>query len=185
MTPATIRRVVMVAKIGSPEGRRIASALADWLERNSVQVVYDETTAAALDRGSGEQSNRLPSDVDLAIVAGGDGTLLSVARSAAPLQIPVLGINFGSLGFLTELQPDEQFAGLRLTRCVFVAALVRVGMTHGAFTPGPGSRFKGVQPSICPGLERGRSGGFEAVSSTMRSRAGREPDGVLRCGCDP
>lgn len=44
---------------------------------------------------------------DLALVLGGDGTILSVARLCAPLDIPILGVNFGRVGFLTELEPDE------------------------------------------------------------------------------
>jgi NAD+ kinase len=44
---------------------------------------------------------------DVALVLGGDGTILSVARVCAPLNVPLLGINFGRVGFLTELEPDE------------------------------------------------------------------------------
>lgn len=44
---------------------------------------------------------------DLALVLGGDGTILSVARLCAPLDIPILGVNFGRVGFLTELEPAE------------------------------------------------------------------------------
>jgi NAD+ kinase len=44
---------------------------------------------------------------DLMLVLGGDGTILSVARLCAPLHVPILGINFGRVGFLTELEPDE------------------------------------------------------------------------------
>jgi NAD+ kinase len=109
----TIRRVVVVAKIGPPEGPRIAAMLAEWLDRRGIDVRYDSETAAAIQRDDDTSRERLPPDVDLAIVAGGDGTLLSVARSAGPQGIPILGINVGSLGFLTELQPDEMFDGLQ------------------------------------------------------------------------
>jgi NAD+ kinase len=109
---APIRRVVVVAKTGPSEGLRIATELGEWLERRGIQVSYDTKTATAVGRLGGVARNELPLDVDLAIVAGGDGTLLSVARSAAPLEIPILGINLGSLGFLTELQPEEMFDGL-------------------------------------------------------------------------
>jgi len=107
-----IRRVMVVSKIGSPESARLASDMAGWLEQRGVGVIFDPETAKALGHDSGVSPSQLPADVDLAIVAGGDGTLLSVARAASPREIPILGINFGSLGFLTELQPDELLDGL-------------------------------------------------------------------------
>lgn len=108
-----IRRVAIVAKIGTDQGPRIAAELGEWLEQRAIEVRYDGETARALGRGAGASRERLPADVDLVIVAGGDGTLLSVARSAGPQKIPVLGVNSGSLGFLTELAADEVFAGLQ------------------------------------------------------------------------
>ncbi len=107
-----IRRVVVVTKSGAREGTTIANSLAQWLDRQGIEARYDRETAAAIQRPEVASLEPLPAHVDLAIVAGGDGTLLSVARSAAPQGIPILGINFGSLGFLTELQADEMFAGL-------------------------------------------------------------------------
>jgi NAD+ kinase len=107
-----IRRVVVVAKAGAEGGSRIAAGLAEWLENRGIRVAFDTKTADAVGRMGGVPRSELPEDADLAIVAGGDGTLLSVARSAAPLELPILGINLGSLGFLTELQPEELYEGL-------------------------------------------------------------------------
>ena len=108
----SIRRVVIVAKLGPPEGRRLALQMGEWLEKRGIAVTYETNTASAIGRQNGVSRSNLPPDMDLAIVAGGDGTLLSVARAAAPLGIPILGVNLGSLGFLTELQPEESFHGL-------------------------------------------------------------------------
>lgn len=108
----TIRRVVVVAKPGNPEGQRIALELSDWLRSRGVRVRLDRATAEALGRKDGTRPDTLPEDTDLVIVAGGDGTLLSVARIAGPMGIPVLGVNFGGLGFMTELQPEELYAAL-------------------------------------------------------------------------
>jgi len=114
LSPARkIRTVMVVAKIGPPEGVSIATRLAEWLVSRGLEVHFDDETAAALGRTDGIAREHLPVEVDLAIVAGGDGTLLSVARAAAPLDVPILGINFGSLGFLTELQPAEALAGVQ------------------------------------------------------------------------
>jgi NAD+ kinase len=107
-----IRRVVVVAKPGTPEGQRIAFELSAWLRSRGVQVRLDQTTAEALGRKDGISTDTLPRATDLVIVAGGDGTLLSVARVAGPLGIPILGVNFGGLGFMTELQPEELYAAL-------------------------------------------------------------------------
>jgi NAD+ kinase len=59
--------------------------------------------------GRGQESRIIDSlaDTDLVFVLGGDGTILSVARLCAHAQIPILGINFGRVGFLTELEPGE------------------------------------------------------------------------------
>jgi NAD+ kinase len=108
-----IHHVLVVAKLGPPEGRELAARVGEWLEAHGTRVTFETNTASAIGRPEGVSRAELPPGIDLAIVAGGDGTLLSVARAAAPLRIPILGVNLGSLGFLTELQPDEVFEGLR------------------------------------------------------------------------
>jgi NAD+ kinase len=112
VTQRELRRVVVVAKVGAPESVSVTTLLVDWLEGRGIEVELDSETASAIGRREGADREDLPGDADLLIVAGGDGTLLSVARSAAPKRVPILGINFGSLGFLTELQPDESLQGL-------------------------------------------------------------------------
>ena len=120
--PESIRRVGLVAKakqerIGE-ELDRLGSALSDrGLD------VYRDTAAAELMRGPGETFERheLAAEVDLIIVLGGDGTLLSVARSAAANDVPVLGINYGSLGFLTSTpreEIDEAVEDIFAGRCI-------------------------------------------------------------------
>ena len=61
-----IRRVLVVAKIGSPEGARLASNMADWLERRGIVVLYDAESANALGPALGTSPAQLPADVDLA-----------------------------------------------------------------------------------------------------------------------
>jgi NAD+ kinase len=113
--PASIRRVLVVAKPTHPEARRLAGEIVRWLDERRVGAVLESRTADALGRTDGIALDGLPGDLDLAVVAGGDGTLLGVARVAIPLGLPILGVNLGSLGFLTELQPDEAFRGLDAT----------------------------------------------------------------------
>jgi len=106
------RRVAVLAKPGTREGQRIASELGAWLRARGVAVRFDERTARALSRPDGIPAETIPDGTDLVIVAGGDGTLLSAARLAGPLGIPILGVNFGGLGFMTELQPEELYPAL-------------------------------------------------------------------------
>ena len=111
-SPAAVRSVAVVAKIGPPEAVRIASELGNWLTQRGITVRFDKETAAALGQDDGLPRDELSRDLDLVVVAGGDGTLLSVARAAGPLGLPILGVNLGGLGFLTELQPDEMYERL-------------------------------------------------------------------------
>jgi len=106
------RRVAVLAKPGTHEGQRIAFELGSWLRARDVAVRFDDLTAKALGLKDGIRADTLPAGTDLVIVAGGDGTLLSAARLAGPLGIPILGVNFGGLGFMTELQPEELYTAL-------------------------------------------------------------------------
>ena len=111
-TRRRFRRVAVLAKPGTPEGQRIALELGSWLHERGVTVRFDEHTARALGRRDGIRGDSIPLGTDLVIVAGGDGTLLSAARLAGPKGIPILGVNFGGLGFMTELQPEELYSAL-------------------------------------------------------------------------
>jgi len=106
------RHVAVLAKPGTHEAQRIASELGPWLRARGVEARFDAHTARALGLKDGIRANTLPAGTDLVIVTGGDGTILSAARHAAPRGIPILGVNLGSLGFMTELQPEELYSAL-------------------------------------------------------------------------
>ncbi len=106
-----IRSVAVVAKLSSREAIRTAHELADWLARRGLEVALDESIARS--RGERESPPRFDpgSAYDLVVVLGGDGTLLSVARSLTA-GVPILGVNLGNLGFLTEIGRVELYPSL-------------------------------------------------------------------------
>jgi NAD+ kinase len=88
-----------------------------WLHARSVRPVYETATAALITPGPAARvadKQELVTSVDMVVVLGGDGTLLSVADciGAAGSGIPMLGVNFGSLGFLTEVTLPELYPSL-------------------------------------------------------------------------
>src|SRR4051812_23021864 len=115
---ATITRVGLVAKRGLRAASEHLDRLGLWLGERNIEAIY-ETDTAGLARQAGSNGRPrsredLPRDVDLVIVLGGDGTLLSMATRIAQAgrDVPILGVNFGSLGFLTETRIDELYASL-------------------------------------------------------------------------
>jgi len=112
-----IYRVGIVAKHGLLAAAQDLTRIGAWLRERKIEVVY-ETETARLTQAGDLQATRsreeLPGCVDLIVVLGGDGTLLAMAdRTAqADRDIPILGVNFGGLGFLTELRIDELFPAL-------------------------------------------------------------------------
>ncbi len=104
-----LHRVGVVTRTASREAIRTASELADWLRRREIKIHLDGATKRAL--GQDGPSYREQERYDLVIVLGGDGTLLSVARSVLP-GVPVLGVNLGRLGFLTEVSRSELYPTL-------------------------------------------------------------------------
>src|SRR4029079_3128823 len=89
----------------------------DWLCARRVAPVFETDTAAlaGIPREGTFSREDLPLHVDLIVVLGGDGTLLSVADRIAQTgrDVPILGVNFGSLGFLTEIRIDELYPSLQ------------------------------------------------------------------------
>jgi NAD+ kinase len=82
--------------------------LHEILAQRRINVVIDEATARLLPTPVAP-SKDLPDmcqTIDLAIVIGGDGTLLNVARQMAPCGVPIIGVNLGRLGFLADIAPD-------------------------------------------------------------------------------
>jgi NAD+ kinase len=105
-----IQRIGIVAKVGSREAIDTAQEMAEWLRRRDLEVAMDEATirAKGLD---GETPFAAAEPYDLVIVLGGDGTLLAVARTVVA-GVPILGVNLGNLGFLTEINRGELYPTL-------------------------------------------------------------------------
>jgi NAD+ kinase len=101
-----------VAIIGKPDGPLMAEplqALYRLLKRRGLDIRTDARTGEAFNAESDEifASDDVIPGANLAIVIGGDGTLLGVARKAASHDVPVVGVNLGTLGFLTDVPKDD------------------------------------------------------------------------------
>ena len=103
---ARVKRVGLVTRYTSPEAIELSRTLDRRLTRRGVEVVHDLESAPARDGDGGVARNQIMRAVDLVVTLGGDGTLLSVARHPAP-DVPILGIDIGTLGFLTTCGPSE------------------------------------------------------------------------------
>jgi len=94
--PVTMREIGIIKRLGSKEPEIIAAELSAWFRERNIKVVIDLVKPG----------------LDLLIILGGDGTLLHVAEQASRYGIPVVGINLGDLGFLTEISKDERYEAL-------------------------------------------------------------------------
>lgn len=102
-----MRTIGIAAKITSPDALSFAEKITSDLRARGLAVMFDAATAEAIgDPETPTSKQLLGSECDLLITFGGDGTLLSVARHA-PDHVPILGVNMGTLGFLTEIRVEE------------------------------------------------------------------------------
>jgi len=115
LSPVT--RVGILAKSHLTAATPHLLEISEWLVSRGYTAVFETGTAELMPASTGRlvtTQAALASDVDMVVVLGGDGTLLSMADSigAAGSAIPILGVNFGSLGFLTEVTLPELYRSL-------------------------------------------------------------------------
>jgi len=104
-----LRSYGIIAKRNKPEALALTKTVIEWLDKRGVKTLVDHEVAEKIGHSYRLEREAMPSHTDILIVLGGDGTLLSVARLKGIESIPILGINVGGLGFLTETFKEEMF----------------------------------------------------------------------------
>jgi NAD+ kinase len=138
-SPTRHKTVAIVSKPGRPELSELLPPLEKWLQEHNYAVVMDEESAvyfpAADVMPRSDLAKRSP---DLALVLGGDGTLLSATRAVAKAGTLILGVNLGTLGFMTELAMSDLYPSLEAiekeryivdVRSMLSGTLIRDGQT--------------------------------------------------------
>jgi NAD+ kinase len=112
-----VKHIGIFAKVQDPRCREVAGELVRWLKERGFIPLLEERLARDLECDGGLCGADIPAQVDLVVVLGGDGTLISVARLVGESEVPILGINLGSLGFLTEIPVSGLYDALE--SCLF------------------------------------------------------------------
>ena len=138
-----MKTAAIISKPEKPELQELVPELLKWFTDRGYRVVLDDETASyAPGNPSVERTTIGEHGPKFVVVLGGDGTLLSAARAVAPAKIPILGVNLGSLGFLTEVPLSELYQTLEMVdqdhcdvekRSMVHCRLVRKGQTVAEF----------------------------------------------------
>ena len=109
-----IKKIGIIANVEKEKSRECGIQLRDWALKRGIEVFFEEGIAGKIGAGSGLDRRTLASQVDLLIVLGGDGTILRTVRFVSEYDIPIVGINLGEFGYLTEVNLNEMYSALDL-----------------------------------------------------------------------
>lgn len=106
---AEFKRIGLIGRLGSESVQSSLKNLISFINTRNLDVVLEKETATLLPGHDMEVCNyeTLGKTCDLAIVVGGDGSILSASRALVKYKIPILGVNRGRLGFLTDIAPED------------------------------------------------------------------------------
>jgi NAD+ kinase len=122
----------LVARSDVKEAVELAGKVADFLVEKGVEIVLDVQLARELGRHEARQCELEDMNVDMLVAIGGDGTILRTQSFISHKKIPLIGINMGTVGFLTEIGPEETFHALKevLAGNYFVEERTRLEVWH-------------------------------------------------------
>lgn len=111
---ARFNKIALIGKHKNPEILTPMMRLAEYLAGRQFGVIIDRLSAAHLEHSEFPvlTLEEIGAEADLAVVIGGDGTMLNIARILAPYNVPLVGVNQGRLGFLTDLTVDTMIETL-------------------------------------------------------------------------
>lgn len=109
------KRVALTVKAGQAGASPLVGRLVARLRKGGLDVALDRNAASHLGESGGRSLEEVAAVADLLIVLGGDGSVLAAVRAIGARRVPVLGVNLGHLGFLTDVGPDDADAALEAT----------------------------------------------------------------------
>ncbi len=118
MTSSSIKRVGIVVKPHQPEALKTLCGVIQWLDERGIALVGGpEIERERIEHETGcavevIETEKLAASVDFMLVLGGDGTMIATARMLGDTEVPVLGVNYGGLGYLAEFRIEELYTGL-------------------------------------------------------------------------
>jgi NAD+ kinase len=107
-----IRSIGLIVKRQEPRARPVVESLLEWAAGHDIELLADARDGAATAGATAVPAAHLAERADMLVVLGGDGTMLAAARLVAGRGTPVLGVNFGTLGYLTEFTDTTLFPAL-------------------------------------------------------------------------
>lgn len=107
--PSAFPTIALIGKHGDTPATEDLKQLAAFLQERGHHLVFESATARALGCPSAQSMTpeQIGAQAQLAIVLGGDGTMLGIARQLAPFRVPMIGVNQGRLGFMTDIPSDR------------------------------------------------------------------------------
>src|SRR3970040_1463490 len=109
-----IRTIGLFGKYGSKDVGGVIERICEFVHKRGLQTLLEDATAEFMEKkcANSRPLASIGQDIDLAIVVGGDGTMLHVARSLARFDVPLIGVNLGRLGFLTDIPTERMYEEL-------------------------------------------------------------------------